>query len=207
MLAKPKEKIERRIGERLFLKGERGTSPKSAMNRRPYPPGMHGKRTRRSRSEFGLQLREKQKVRHTYGLDDKDLKRYFIAASRNRSKPTDQAISEFLESRLDNAVYRLGFAVSRGAARHLVSYGHIGVNNRKVKQSSYCIRAGDRISFIRPQESAETEILKKRLEKHAPPEWLDLDAKKGIGTVRRMPQANDLAEQQNMSLVIEYYSR
>src|SRR3989344_2607329 len=174
-IARPKEKIERRIGEKLFLKGERSFSPKTAISRRPYPPGLHGKKRRRGRSEYGTQLREKQKVRYLYGINNGKLKRYFEEARANKNKPTVDTLAELLERRLDNTVFRLGFTVSRSIARHLVSYGHILVNGKCVRQPSLKIKIGDTISPKVSELSLTLyQDLNTRLKKYTPPEWLEL---------------------------------
>ena len=207
-LAQPKEKLERRIGEKLFLKGERSFSQKTAVSRRPYPPGLHGKKRRRGRSEYGTQLREKQKVRYLYGLGDGELKRYFEEALADKNKPTADMLAELLERRLDNAVFRLGFAVSRSIARHLVSYGHILVNGRCVRQPSLRVKIGDIISpKVNELSSTLWRDLEIRLKKYTPPEWLDLAKDKHEGKAVRLPNMGDVMTQQNMSLVVEYYSR
>ena len=209
-LARPKEKIERRIGEKLFLKGERSFSPKSAFTRKPYPPGEHGrKRTRRGgRSEYGLLLREKQKVRHTYGLGDRMLKKYFTKALLDRRRPTAETLAETLERRLDNVVFRLGLAISRSVGRHMVSYGHIQVNGRPVRQPSFLVRIDDNIAI--KESSSEKGLfqdLGQRLQKYTPPEWLELDKEKRTGKILRLPNLGDIIIQQNMTLVVEYYSK
>ena len=141
------EKVERRLGEKLFLKGERCLGPKCAHIRRPYPPGVHGKGSRASNSEFGIQLREKQKVKFLYGLRERMLARYFGKALRDKKHPTGDALVNTLEKRFDNVIFRAGFVVSRSIARHLVSYGHVLVNKRTVTKPSYSVRIGDIIEL------------------------------------------------------------
>lgn len=207
-LAQPKDKIERRIGEKLFLKGERSFSPKSAVVRKPYPPGIHGKKMRRGRSDYSLTLREKQKVRRLYGIDDAVLRRYFGKARNNTSKSTVEMLAELLERRLDNTVYRLGFALSRSIARHLVSYGHILVNDRRVTSPAFQVRIGDNIALKESKsDSSLFQALDIRLKKYTPPEWLELQKNQRIGKVVRLPNLNDIYLQQNMALIVEYYSR
>ena len=207
-LARPKEKIERRIGEKLFLKGERSFSQKTAVSRRPYPPGLHGKKRRRGRSEYGTQLREKQKVRYLYGINDGKLKNYFKKAFANKKKPTADTLAELLERRLDNAVFSLGFAVSRSIARHLVSYGHILVNGKCVRRPSFGVKVGDIISpKVSELSSTLYQELEIRLKKYNPPEWLELAKDKHEGKIVRLPNMGDVMTQQNMPLVVEYYSK
>ncbi|MBI2639575.1 MAG: 30S ribosomal protein S4 [Candidatus Sungbacteria bacterium] len=209
-LSRPKEKIERRIGERLFLKGERSFSQKAGVARRPYPPGQHGKRKtgRGGFSEFGQQLKEKQKVRHIYGISDRALKKYFTLARRNRAKPTDETLAELLERRLDNVVFRLGLALSRSIGRHMVSYGHITVNGKRAKQPSLTVKPSDIISIAEKSRNLGFfQDLGERMKKYSPPAWLEFDPEKYEGKLRHTPALQDISGQQNMSLVVEYYSR
>lgn len=209
-LAKPKEKIERRLGERLFLKGERSFSPKAGVARRPYPPGQHGKRKtgRGGFSEFGQQLKEKQKVRRIYGLSDRMLKKYFVLSRKSRAKPTDENLAELLERRLDNVVFRLGLALSRSIGRHMVSYGHITVNGKRVKQPSFTVKPGDIVSITGTSGSPGIfQDLEERMKKYSLPAWLEMDPEKHAGKIKYVPTLQDISNQQNMSLVVEYYSR
>ncbi|MEK7465123.1 MAG: 30S ribosomal protein S4 [Patescibacteria group bacterium] len=201
-------RISRRLGEKFFFKAERDSSPKSAMVRRPYPPGMHGKRRRRSASEFGAELAEKQKIRYLYGLSDAALARVIREASRVRGRTKTQALVELLERRLDNVVFRLGLAPSRRIARHLVSYGHITVHGRRVRSPGLLVRPGDQIG-IRPESRGGGlfEGLASRLKKHEPPAWLLLRHAEEAGEVKRLPQEADELLTYNLSKVIEYYSR
>ena len=201
-------KISRRLGERFFFKAERDASPKSAMVRRPYPPGMHGKRRRRALSEFGMELAEKQKVRHLYGLTDNTLKNYVRLARGMSAKTKTAALVELLELRLDNAVFRLGLAPSRRIARHMISYGHIEVNGKPVRSPSRRLAPGDQVA-VRPSRRARAlfEGLAIRLKKHQPPAWLDLLPEEPGGTVRSRPAEGDIQSSYNLSKVIEYYSR
>ena len=142
----PKEKLERRIGTKLFLKGERSLSPKSAMVRKPYPPGMHGKAKFKKLSEYGLQLQSKQKIKYIYRLLEKQFKFYVKEAMKSK-KETTALLVKNLEQRLDNAVYRMGLAQSRDQARQLVNHGHILVNNVKTDITSCRVKTGDKISI------------------------------------------------------------
>lgn len=209
-LAQPKEKIERRLGERLFLKGERSFSQKSATQRRPYPPGMHGKkRTRRgAQSEYSKQLREKQKIRRAYGLTDRMLKQYFNRALRVSGKPTDRVLGELLERRIDNVVFRLGFAISRSIARHMVSYGHIVINGKRIRQPSILTKIGDIVSISKSSlNSGIFRGLDERMKKIAPPPWLELDRENIEGKILGFPEMEDTAGKQQLTLVVEYYSK
>ena len=147
-------KLCRREGEKLFLKGERCLSPKCAFERRPYPPGVHGRQAqfRRKESDYGRQLRAKQKARRVYGVLERQFRRYFREAEQTRGL-TGTNLLVLLESRLDNVVYRLGFAASRPQARQLVRHGHFEVNGRKVNIPSYLVEPGDVVA-VRAQQPA-----------------------------------------------------
>ncbi len=190
------EKTERRLGEKLFLKGDRCIGPKCAMVRRAYPPGAHGKKRsrRRDSSEFGSLLREKQKVRFTYGLDDRDVKRYAQKAAAARGV-FSVTFMRLLESRLDNVVFRLGFVSSRHLARQLVSHGHVTVHSRTVTIPSYQVRKGDMVAI--KERMLGTPLFSElgtRLKKHTPPAWLTLDRERRIGmvTTEVMPEGNEM---------------
>lgn len=185
-----KEKIERALGERLGLKGERCASPKCAAVRKPYKPGMHGNsKGRRSQlSEFGRQIREKRKFKVSYGIDERNLRNLFELAEKSKGSTADRLI-ELFERRLDNVVFRLGVAPSRGAARQLVVHGHITVNQKKVHSPNFLVRAGDIIG-ISPGSETTTAITKRKeyLAKVEPPAWLHLDPGKVEGKVLALPQ-------------------
>lgn len=201
-------RISRRLGERFLFKAERDASPKAAMVRRPYPPGMHGKRRSRGLSEYGTELAEKQKIRFQYGLSDSALKRMVELATKNRGKTTTQALLELLESRLDNAVWRLGLAGSRRIAQHMISYGYIAINGKPAKIPSRLIRPGDIISVREPKRNRGIVAgLAVHLKNHTPPGWLELRPEEWTGTVKRMPSEEDGVLPMNLSKVIEYYSR
>lgn len=203
-------RVSRRLGERFFFKAERDATAKSAMIRRPYPPGAHGKRRRRGASEFGVELAEKQKVRHLYGLSDGALKRSVRGATRmaGRGKTKTAAFLELLERRLDNVVYRLGLVPSRRIARQAVGHGHILVNGRRVRVASRLLRSGDRIAIREGSRSQPIfEGLHIRLRKHQPPPWLRVDPEALEGSVVRPPLESDGIISYNLSKVIEFYSR
>lgn len=198
------EKKERALGARLFIKGERCASPKCAMVKKPYRPGQHNRRFRQI-SEYGRQLVEKQKVRFSYGLKEKELKKYFVLADKS-SEPTDIALIKILESRLDNVVFRSGWASSRRISRQLISHGHVYVNGRKTTVPSRAIQVGDKISF-RP-ESADHPLIKVLLDKlknYETPVWLALDKEKMIAEVIGAPE--DLDFSFDLNLVVNFYSK
>ncbi len=200
------EKVERRLGEKLFLKGERCAGPKCALIRRNSRPGVHGKkRQRRGGSEYGTLLREKQKIRFLYGLDDRDVKSYSKKAS-GASGIFSSNFLKMLESRLDNAVFRLGFAESRRIARQLVNHGHILVNGKKINVPSYSVQKGDIIS-LKASSSPLFSELEVRLKKYEPPQWLKLDKVQKTGTVAALPEANEIGILIDVTKVKEFYSR
>jgi len=199
MYIRAKEKKERALGEKLFLKGIRCNSPKCAMVRRPYRPGMHGKRRHGALSEFGQQLLEKQRIKISYGLKESQIARIFKEASPRQ-------IIGALERRLDNTVFRLGVAPSRITARQYISHGHFLVNNKKVTIPSFLVKVGDIISI----KSASKNLLifkelSNTIKKHNPPEWLEVDGEKIEGKIKSLPSDAELTF--NINLVVDYYSR
>ena len=202
-------KLCRREGEKLFLKGERCTSPKCALERRPYAPGSHGRRSqfRRKDSNYGLQLRAKQKARRVYGVLERQFRRYFREAERLRGL-TGTNLLVILESRLDNVVYRFGFAFSRPQARQIVRHGHVEVNGRKVNIPSYLVKPGD-IVAVRPTSRKKGMIqdIALDLEHRAVPDWLSRDERSLSGRVLSMPRREDIDVAIDEQLIVEYYSR
>jgi small subunit ribosomal protein S4 len=204
-------KLCRREGEKLFLKGTRCASPKCPFERgHDYPPGEHGRtaRFRRRRpSDYSRQLRAKQKVRRIYGVLERQFRRYFREAER-RPGLTGENLLAILESRLDNVVYRLGFADSRSQARQLVQHGHFTVNGRRTTVPSYNIQPQDTIEVR--EGSRKKEYFKQRaevLDEGAVPNWLGLDAKRMVARMVQVPVREDIEATLNESLIVEYYSR
>lgn len=200
-----REKKERSVGTKLFLKAHRCNSPKCVTIRRPNKPGPHGKAYRRALSEFGQQLKEKQKIRFTYGIRERQMARVFQKAAKNPGV-TGKMILAILESRVDNAVYRMGFAESRSIGRQLVSHGHIMVNGRRVTAPSRQLKPGDVVT-IRPQ-SKEHPLFKdlaERLKKYEVPVWLNVDPGKLEGKMVAMPKDFDAGF--DVNLVVDYYSK
>ncbi|MCC6405134.1 MAG: 30S ribosomal protein S4 [Candidatus Yanofskybacteria bacterium] len=208
----PKEKIERRLGERLGLKGERSNSPKSALVKRPYPPGQHGSGRRpRKLSEFGTQLRSKQKVRQMYRLLEKPFKAYVKKALENVKRESPYiGVVRSLETRLDNVVFRMGIAQSRDQARQIVGHGHITVNGKRAKTPSYVVRIGDVVG-VREQSKASpyfTALLPRWFATYVVPEWLEVDKTKLTGSLKAIPTADQSGVQSgDLQALIEYYSR
>jgi small subunit ribosomal protein S4 len=196
----------RREGMKLFLKGTRCYTKKCSFERRPTPPGQHGVR-RRKVGDYGLQLREKQKVRRVYGVLEKQFRNYFIEASRHTGV-TGEYLLRSLELRLDNVVYRLGFASSRPAARQLVAHGHLAVNGVPSNVPSYRLKPGDRVEVRESHRNREPfKVAKETLRSHQAPEWLSLDAANLAGTVLAAPRRDQMPLDFNEQLVVEYYSR
>jgi small subunit ribosomal protein S4 len=196
----------RREGLKLFLKGSRCYSKKCSFEKRPTPPGQHGVR-RRKVGDYGLQLREKQKVRRVYGVLEKQFRNYFIEASRHTGV-TGESLLRSLELRLDNAVYRLGFAPSRAAARQMVAHGHFAVNGVPTNIPSYSLKVGDRIEVRESHKERELfKTVKETISSHQPPDWLSLDAAKLSGSVLALPRRDQMPLDFNEQLVVEYYSR
>lgn len=202
------EKVERRLGEKLFLKGDRCIGPKCAFTRRSYAPGAHGKKKRRrGSSEFGELLREKQKVRFVYGLDDRDLERYSKEAS-DKQGIFNSNFFKLLEGRLDNVLFRLGFTMGRRQARVLVNHGHATVNGRTVTVPSYRIKKGDVVSLKeRSLKSPLFEGLDMRLKNYNPPAWLELDKSKKVGKVVGLPEVEEVGLNVDFTRIKEFYSR
>jgi small subunit ribosomal protein S4 len=204
----PKDKIERRIGEHLFLKGERSYSPKAAMTRRPYPPGVHTRRNMK-RSEFGQQLIAKQKVKAIYRLLEKAFKDYVKDALVSK---TDSYIGivEKLEKRLDNVVFRAGLAQSRDQARQLVSHGHILVNGRKVTFGSYQSRRSDVVTIREGSKKSPyfANLMPQWFAKIDPPKWLEVNKEKVEIKIKGLPTLEDSGlKMDDLQAIIEYYSR
>jgi len=196
----------RREGLKLFLKGDRCYTPKCSVDRRAYAPGEHGQR-RRKVSEYGLQLREKQKARRIYGILEKQFRRYYEKAERQPGVAGENLL-RLLERRLDNVVHRLGLGASRNEARQLVCHGHFTVNGRKVNIPSYLIKVGDVIAVrSKSKESPRIKELMERAADHTPPEWLEYEADQARGRVSALPEREQIDSPVQERLIIELYSR
>lgn len=202
-------KLCRREGEKLFLKGERCFSPKCAFERRSYAPGAHGRQSqfRRKESDYSMQLRAKQKARRVYGIYERQFRRYFREAQRQKGL-TGLNLLILLESRLDNVVYRLGFASSRAQARQLVQHGHFEVNGRKTSVPSYLVQAGDVIAVQgASRDLAHFKEVTEIIDASQVPAWLSLDLPSLIGKVVDLPSRDDIDISLDEQLIVEYYSR
>ncbi len=193
----PKHKLARRVGVSLSGTGKD--------MKRPYPPGQHGQTQRRKVSEYGLQLNEKQKLRHMYGLSEKQFSNLFVKASKMHGVSGENFMI-LLESRLDNLTYRLGFASTRQGARQLVNHGHMLVNGSKVDIPSYTCKPNDVISLR--EKSRKLDVVKESLEsRNFLPEYVTYDDKKFEGTFIRLPERAELPQEVNEKLIVEFYSR
>ena len=192
---------------KLFLKGERCYTEKCAIEKRNVPPGQHGRSRKAKMVGYGVQLREKQKVKRTYGVLENQFRRYFEAADRQRGI-TGELLLQMLERRLDNVVYRLGFATSRPQARQLVRHGHFTVNGKKVDIPSYAVRAGDTIA-VRGQ-SGQNPTIQHAIEEvkgRGIPEWLSFDAAAMAGRIASLPTREQINLPVQEQLIVELYSK
>jgi small subunit ribosomal protein S4 len=203
-------KLCRREGEKLFLKGERCFSPKCAIERRSYPPGQHGKSAqfrRRRESDYNRQLRAKQKARRIYGILERQFRRYYEVSLQRRGL-TGLNLLQILESRLDNVVYRLGFADSRAQARQLVTHGHFTVNGRRTDVPSMLLAPGDQVA-VRDGSRKRTYFknLSDIAEEKNSPDWLSRDVRNLAGSLVRLPERTEIDGNLNEQLIVEFYSR
>ena len=196
----------RREGEKLFLMGEKCFTDKCAIERRNYPPGQHGQKNTRL-SGYGVQLREKQKVRRIYGLLERQFRKNYQEASR-RKTVTGEALLQILESRLDSVVYRMGFGASRTEGRQIVRHNGILVNGRRVNIPSFQCRPGDVVEVVQgAKEQLRIKGAAEAAESRGYPEWLEVDAKALKGTFKARPQRSELPSTINESLIVELYSK
>lgn len=199
-------RICRRENARLFLKGDRCYGDKCSFERRSYPPGQHGQR-RTKVSDYGIQLREKQKVKRQYGLLEKQFRSYFARAERQKGI-TGTNLLILLERRLDNIAYRLGFASSRTQARQMVRHNHFLVNGRKVNIPSYLVKVGDTITVR--EKSRKAALILESMEtvaRRGVPEWLDMDKENFTGMIKAFPAREDLTMPIQEQLIVELYSK
>lgn len=203
----PSCRLCRRERQKLFLKGTKCFTEKCPVERRGFPPGQHGQSRRTKVSPFGVQLREKQKVRRTYGLQEAQFRNYFAKALKQPGR-TGETLVKLLERRLDNVVYRLSLAPSRKAARQLITHGHFLVNNRPVDIPSYLVRAGDTV-HVR-EKSRKLDLIHasmKRMKDTAMLPWLSLDKATMTGTFLNVPERADVPLNADEQLIVELYSK
>jgi small subunit ribosomal protein S4 len=202
----PVEKLERRFGVSLNLKGERRLAGKSALEKRPYGPGQHGQR-RKKISEYGLQLNEKQKAKFMYGVSEKQFRRLFTEANRQEGNTGENLIA-LLETRLDNVVYRMGFATTRRFARQLVTHGHILVDGKRVNIPSYRVKPGQKIEIR--EKSRNNVQIKRAIEltnQTGIVDWVDVDKDKLFGIFTRIPERSEVEIPVEERLIVELYSK
>ncbi len=202
----PVEKIERRLGVSLALKGERRLSGKSAIDKRPYPPGQHGQKGKKI-SEYGLQLREKQKAKFMYGVSERQFRNLFKKAVRMEGN-TGENLIILLERRLDNVVYRMGFATTRRFARQLVKHGHILVDGKRVDIPSYRVQPGQKVEV--KEKSKSNSQVQRSIEltnQTGIVPWVDVDKEKIFGIFTRLPEREEIAIPVEERLIVELYSK
>ncbi|MGH8722134.1 MAG: 30S ribosomal protein S4 [Burkholderiales bacterium] len=203
----PKCRQCRREGEKLFLKGEKCFTDRCAVERRSYAPGQHGQKSGSRMSDFGKQLREKQKLRRTYGVLERQFRKTYAEASRSKGV-TGERLLQLLETRLDNIAYRMGFGASRTEARQVVRHNGIHVNGKRVNIPSYQVRPGDVVEVTgKAKEQLRIKAASEAAEGRGFPEWLEVDAKALKGTFKSLPARADLPSTVNESLIIELYSK
>jgi small subunit ribosomal protein S4 len=197
----------RREGEKLYLKGEKCFTDKCPVERRAYAPGQHGQKSGARMSDYGKQLREKQKLRRTYGVLERQFRNIYAEASRSKGV-TGERLLQLLECRLDNIAYRMGFGASRAEARQVVRHNGVLVNGRRVNIPSYHVRPGDTVEVVsKAKEQLRIKAAAEAASGRGVPEWLDVDTKGLKGTLKTLPARVDLPSTINESLVIELYSK
>jgi small subunit ribosomal protein S4 len=197
-------KICRREGSKLFARGEKCYTEKCEVEKRNYPPGVHVE-TRGKMTEYGIRLREKQKVKRMYGLTENQFKRFFVMAEKTKGV-TGTNLLILLERRLDNMVYRIGFAVSRSEARQVVSHTHVTVNGKTVNVPSYLVKEGDEIAIRHKGLVSVQNALESVVRRGVPP-WLEVDREAMTGKIRLLPAREDITVPIKEQLIVEYYSR
>jgi len=202
----PVERLERRLGVDLGLKGERRLAGKSALEKRPYAPGQHGQR-RTKISEYGLQLQEKQKAKFMYGVSEKQFRALYKVAN-SKDGNTGSILIQLLEQRLDNVVYRMGFATTRASARQFVNHGHVLVDGKRVDIPSFRVKAGQKIE-IREKSKANVQIVRamELTNQTGMVDWVDMDKEKLFGLFTRIPERDEIAIPVEERLIVELYSK
>ncbi len=202
----PVERLERRLDADLGLKGERRLNGKSALEKRPFAPGQHGQR-RTKISEYGLQLREKQKAKFIYGISEKQFRKYFKKAASKEGNTGSNLITS-IEQRLDNVVYRMGFATTRAFARQITTHGHVLVDGKKVDIPSYVVKAGQKIG-IKEKSKTNTQIVRalELTNQTGIVEWVDVDKDKVVGIFTRVPTREEVVIPVEERLIVELYSK
>lgn len=203
----PKCRQCRREGEKLFLKGEKCFTDKCAIERRSYAPGQHGQRSGQRMSDYGVQLREKQKIRRLYGILERQFRKVYAEADRRRGQ-TGENLLQLLEGRLDTVAYRMGFGASRSEARQIVRHNGVFINGKRVNIPSFNVRPGDVVELTEgSRASLRVKAALEAAESRGYPEWIEVDAKAGKGTFKAYPLRSELPATLNEGLVVELYSR
>jgi len=203
----PKCRQCRREGEKLFLKGEKCFTDKCAIERRSYAPGQHGQKSGQRLSDYGVHLREKQKIRRIYGVLEGQFRRTFAEAERRRGQ-TGENLLQLLESRLDAVAFRMGFGASRSESRQVVRHNGVLVNGKRVNIPSYLVRPGDTVELAdKAKGQLRVKAAMEAAESRGFPEWLEVDVKNGKGVFKAVPQRSELPSTINESLVVELYSK
>ena len=203
----PKCRQCRREGEKLFLKGEKCFTDKCSVDRRSYAPGQHGQKSGQRLSGYGVQLREKQKIRRTYGILERQFRKVYTEADRRKGQ-TGENMLRLLESRLDAAVYRMGFGASRAESRQIVRHNGVLVNGRRVNIPSYELRPGDTVELTdKTRNHLRVKAAMQAAESRGFPVWVEVNVKEGKGVFKTLPERSDLPATINESLVVELYSR
>lgn len=203
----PKCRQCRREGEKLFLKGEKCFTDKCAVERRSYAPGQHGQKSGQRLSGYGVQLREKQKIRRTYGILERQFRKVYAEADRRKGQ-TGENLLQLLESRLDTVAYRMGFGASRAESRQLVRHNGVLVNGKRVNIPSYGLRPGDVVQLTdAARGQLRTKAAVEAADSRGFPEWLEVNAKEGRGVFKAFPARDELSSSLNEGLVVELYSR
>jgi len=197
----------RRAGQKLFLKGDRCFTPKCAMVKKPYPPGLHGKKRKRNLSEYGSQLAEKQKLKRIYNIGEKQLRKYYKQASKSKDIATD-VLLRTLESRLDNVIFRAGIAESRAKARQITTHGHILLNKRRVDIPSIIVKKGDKLEIKKSSIGKPIfKNLERKLKKHNFPNWISFDQKEKKINISALPEPKNVDIPVDLQMIVEFYSK
>lgn len=209
-MQRKKCKICRRLGIKLFLKGDRCLSPKCAMIKRPYAPGQKSKKRKRNVSEYGKELKEKQKLKNWYNLSEKQFSNYVkdILGKRGKVEDAGTLLLRQLESRFDNVVFQMGFAISRPQARQIIGHGFFLINGRKVNIPSYRVKKGDKITLHeKTSKKINFQSIASSLKKHKAPSWIKLDATKMEAEIVGQPSMEDMVPPAEISSIFEFYSK
>ena len=206
LLVDTKCRLCRAEGENLYLKGARCFSPKCAMEKKATPPGMHGIKGHKKSTDYGIQLRAKQKAKRMYGVMENQFKNYYLKAKTMKGKVGDNLLS-LLERRLDNTVYSMGLGLSRSHARQMILHRKLKVNDKIVNIASFQVHIGDTINLVDKAKGAEINVTRLQDKDYKTPAWIDINKSTNVGKIIALPQREDITQEINENLIIEYYSR